>query len=243
MNQAVVLVTHFMDEMIAYKAKRMQEECRSVADFYLQMNTNDDLQTVNGFGYAPIYETLIPGSAHFEHLKFFFDHTNYQYYWFIEYDVEFTGSWRTLIDAFSSHDSDFLSSGIERYDKDKNGGWIWWHERNCVGYDLQCNLRSFNPICRYSSVAMSCLDRYMKHGHSAHSEVMIPTALFQKGLQLRDLGKGGEFSDSECEDFYTLSSGERSMRYRPVFTRLEFAFKREENKLYHPVKDFTIGNE
>ena len=72
--------------------------------------TVDDL---NQLGYTPIAQTLIPGSVHFIAAWFFRQHPDYDYYWTIEYDVVFTGTWSTFFDSFRCDDADLLASHIE----------------------------------------------------------------------------------------------------------------------------------
>ena len=40
-------------------------------------------------------------------LHFFRTHPNYERYWFVEYDVRFSGAWRDFFGAFDDNDADF----------------------------------------------------------------------------------------------------------------------------------------
>ena len=97
--------------------------------------TTEDL---NCLEYNPIGDTLIPGSPHFIPLRFFLDNPQYRHYWFIEYDVVFTGEWSTLMDDCDGNldDYDFLSCHIEKYGEG-NREWPWWHRDNNCRYALE----------------------------------------------------------------------------------------------------------
>ena len=117
-KQVVLLMAHYGCNMAAIEQKyrRLREELSSERyDVTLLFNVNDktsllavpnvdniciyDLNDINSLQYEPICPNLLPGSCHFPVLKFYLDHPYYSYYWLIEYDVEFTGSWNTLMDA------------------------------------------------------------------------------------------------------------------------------------------------
>ncbi len=55
---------------------------------------NDEVLTA--LNYFPLGFTLVPGSNHFPLLKFYLFHPNYDYYWCIEEDVDFSGDWRSF---------------------------------------------------------------------------------------------------------------------------------------------------
>ena len=253
-KQVVLLMAHYGCNMVAIEQKyrRLREELSSERfDVVLLFNVNDktpllavpnvdhiciyDLNDINSLNYVPICDSLLPGSCHFPVLKFHFDHPDYSYYWFLEYDVEFTGSWNTLMDAYCNNDADFIASHILHYHEDPS--WYWWTHHNQVGYPLEQCLRAFHPICRYSHKALTRIHRYQSAGHSAHSEVLIPTCLYHAGLRLLDMGGHGAFIEQNGEDrFYLCNSSMNTMSYRPPFTEDEVWNSPYHDKLYHPLK-------
>ncbi len=95
-------------------------------------------EVLTSLNYFPLGFTLVPGSNHFPLLKFYLSHPHYDYYWCIEDDVAFSGDWRAFFEAFSTLDTDFISSHIRRYKEEPEWPWwpikenekfnqIWWH--------------------------------------------------------------------------------------------------------------------
>lgn len=240
MKQAVILVTHFMNALVREKFSRLQPDLASESyDCFLIENRESDLDALNSLNYIPIYEALFPGSTNFRHQLFFKEYPQYDYYWFVEYDVEFTGKWNSLMDSYFNDKSDFISSHIARYGL-SNRNWFWWRERNNVGFPLEKCVKGFNPICRYSNKALQYLDSFLKANHYAHSEVLITSALYNAGFKLENFGIEEDFYPNKNLDFYTLKTKEVSLRYRPLFSKEEIANKYEPCKLFHPVKDFNL---
>lgn len=251
----ILLVTHFIDSLVISRYDRLRTEAdKEKYDVMLLINSDsqqDELPSpkavyardeLYSMGYTPICATVSPGSCHFALLAFHRDFPEYRNYWFVEYDVLYTGRWADFLASFEDDRSDFISCEVERYDPEVNGDWPWWRLSNNSGYPLERNLRGFNPICRYSNRALHYLDSYLKEGHSAHSEVMVTTALFNAGFTLADIGAYGEFSaDSRKGRHYIRNDrlNQGSVRWRPEFTSRDTLLP---NMLYHPVKTIINHN-
>ncbi|WP_209332967.1 DUF3405 domain-containing protein [Lunatimonas salinarum] len=108
------------DTILLYhlSAKKKSEELNKFKTFTF----SDDILT--SLNYFPLGFTLVPGSNHFPLLKFYLSHPNYDYYWCIEDDVDFSGDWSAFFEEFSSVDADFISSHIRRYQDEPE--WPWW---------------------------------------------------------------------------------------------------------------------
>ena len=135
-------------------------------------------------------------------------------------------------------DYDFLSCHIEKYGEE-NREWPWWHRDNNCGYALEECVKGFNPICRYSNRALALLDRYMKEGHSAHSEVMITTCLHNHGMRIANIGGTGEFTPEGYRNRYYIKGvgiNNGTMRWRPPFTMEEIEALGTKDRLFHPIK-------
>lgn len=229
-------MSHFFNSDIEEKYNRLYKDLEDRPyDIFLLLNVNEksdlkelplyiktciyDVGDLNSLGYTPIYETLLPGSCHFPVLKFYKEHPDHSFYWFIEYDVEFTAPWHVLMDAYVDNKTDYIVPYWAKYDRMNNGQWNWWKAGNKCGYPIEQCLRAFHPICRYSNKALRTVDMYQLKGYSAHSEVMIPTCLFHSGLTL------GVFKE-----------GKNFVRYRPTFSPDELRRQYIYGELYHPVK-------
>ena len=219
MKQAVLLSTHFINGFVLNSYHKLRRSLAADYEVSVLININDrdklsrlngvqcyicDLEAVNSLGYNPIRESLLPGSCHFPVLRFYRDYLEYDFYWFIEYDVYFTGSWSALLDDCSRNlqKYDFLSSQIERFDLNTNGRWPWWYDSNKSGFALADSIKGFNPICGYSKDALACLDEFLTRGYSAHSEVMITSCLYHAGMKIGDFGGSGIFVPKGYEHKY-----------------------------------------
>lgn len=200
------------------------------------------LDELNDLNYSPIGENLIPGNAHFIIEYFYHLHPEYQYYWFVEYDVIFTGDWSNLMDAFADNDADFLSSRIE-WRCEENEHWTWWASLHFSSEDsrgMEKYIKSFNPTYRISNLALRYLDEFMKReGNQGHNEASIPTALHNSGFRIEDFGGTGDFvGKGNSNRFYLQENGSDNgtLRWRPVYQPDDVDPLEFPNKLFHPVK-------
>lgn len=201
------------------------------------------VNTLNDLNYEPIEESIIPGSNHFPVLQFYREHSEFLYYWNIEYDVYFNGSWELFFSLFESGTSDFISSHIEWYAQ--RPMWDWWKSVQFKTLSIPQNryLKSFNPIYRISNRALKALDGVLSSQNSGHHEVIIPTVLDYLGYTISDFGENSEFTLSELNAPCYLSDFklnnwyvESTMRFRPIFNKEAITKKGVDNMLYHPVK-------
>lgn len=189
--------------------------------------------------YTSLDKNLIPGSNHFPVLEFFLKNPHYKYYWCIEDDVRFSGSWRYFFNEVNTYEHDFLSCHVAQYRNFPN--WYWWHALGHPSEHVQYSdrLKSFNPIYRISNAALQYIHSALKNKWFGHHEVLIPTLLFHGGYKIGDFGGDGEyvipnfrnqFYNNEIIEDKTLLS---TVRWRPAMS----CVGNNPNKLYHPVKD------
>ncbi len=173
-------------------------------------------------------------------LHFFNAHPTYDRYWFLEYDVRFSGPWGDFFAYFEPDDADLLSSSIRRASTHPN--WMHWptlHAPASAGTlsdaDRICN---FMPITRISRRGLEAIDAAYRAGWGGHCEVTWPTILHRAGLTLADYGGDGEFvRPGNRNRFYTNTPLNEDLRpgslvFRPA--RALPGFRR--NRLWHPVK-------
>lgn len=260
-KDVVILSTHIVNDFVIKKYRKLCVELnKNKYDIFLLLNIDEGqewhipedvacftttCESLNALMYEPIEETLLPGSSHFPLLRFYIDNASYRFYWFIEYDVEYTGNWSSLMEDCCDNlpDYDFLSCHVERYHVERNKDWSWWYKSNNVGVALEDCVKGFNPICRYSNDALAFIDHYQKMGHSAHSEVLITTCLYHGGFKIGDLGGNGEFVPEGYENRYYISNpsgiNDGTMRYRPLYTLKEIERTGLRKKLFHPLKEIN----
>lgn len=257
-KEVILLSTHFVNDFVIDKYRRIKQEvdeARYAIVLLLNMEEGDswdlpddiacfmtDSDAINALEYQPIAESLLPGSCHFPVLRFFLCHLQYQFYWFVEYDVEFKGNWGDMLADCSRNlpDYDFLSCHVEKFDSTKNGKWMWWHLSNYLPYKLEDCVKGFNPICRYSNKALAFLDTIQKQGYSAHSEVLITSCLYRQGFKIGDIGGKGEFVPNGFQQKYYITDTDKvndgTMRYRPTYSIDEIHGSIYQNVLFHPLK-------
>jgi hypothetical protein len=191
------------------------------------------------WGFATSSPTLVPGHNHFALLRAFASDPTHDWYWYVEYDVRFTGDWRRFFEACSGLDADLLTCHVRRYvDEPKWTHWPLSHPVHSV--PLASRLRSFNVVVRFSRRALSALHDLHKAGWAGHHEVLVPTLLRAEGLEIADLGGDGPFVPAGFRNrfytsFSTLDGGLEwlgTVRYRPSRARPG----RRRGALYHPVK-------
>lgn len=246
----MAFVTHFVSDPIIERFERISHAFKSNGDCVIILNqdhtdkipdlpniyvcSNDDL---NSLHYRPIGSKVTPGNNHFLLMHYFRGHPEYEYYWNIEYDVDFCGNWTEFFSEVNGLSHDFLSCHIKRYSDDPD--WHWWNWMK--GPDLSSipldeRIRSFNPIYRISGRALAYVATLLSGLNSGHHEVLIPTALKSAGFSIADLGGCGEFTSGRLKNrFYdnTLPPF-GTMRHRPPITFKETAIS--NGKLIHPCK-------
>ena len=199
--------------------------------------TNDIIDRLN---YIPLRNDVVT-NAHFVLMDFYLKNPFYDYYWFIEDDVRFTGNWALLFNYFTRHpiQPDLISSLIMTYQEAPV--WNWWtslmHPANQIPMYLR--IRSFNPVIRMSNASLGCIHNKLRDKWIGHHEVLFPSILHLEGFQIADFGGDGSFVlPGQEERFYVTENmlnnvGNSSVRFRPVIKTSEMTI---ENKLYHPVK-------
>ena len=188
--------------------------------------TDEILYNLN---YTPLTNTLIPGNNHFSLLHFFLNYPNYKFYWYLEDDVDFNGSWDYMFNIFSKFKHDFISSYIDIFKNSPE--WRWWDtlkcSKGCISIDDR--VKSFNPIYRISFQALSFIDQRLKNGYCGHHEVLLPSLLNYHNFKIMDFGGEGCFVPPSFKNmFYT----DETFRWRPAFEKLGTL----TNMIYHPIK-------
>jgi hypothetical protein len=245
LKQVFLIATHHYSEEVLATFSAIGHAAKKTGDTFLLYHEADkgrngkNLPALNmhrftdeilySLDYIPLTNSLLPGSNHFSLLHFFQLHPGYHYYWYIEDDVRFTGSWELFFDAFKDLETDFISAHLDIYTNQP--GWPWWdsltHENRMIP---EGNLvRSFNPVYRISARALAFLHDCLRQKWRGHHEVLIPTLLHNNNFSLMDFGGTGYFAPPGFRNrFYT----DATYRWKPVITEpLEL-----NNKLYHPVK-------
>jgi len=260
-DTVILYLTHFIDEQVVAEVARLRAECGTAYDVRILLNVAGDRDprpdrsvpaTVitradrRALSYrarnSGRYDSTQPGAPDLAMLAFWARHRTYRHYWLIEYDVRYTGAWRTLFDHFRGDAADLLATTLHR--RDTNPGWHHWSSL-IVPVSARGRgpaperIRGFFPLYRLSSAGAACLDAAMREGWDGIYEVTWPTILNHAGLAIEDIGGDGPFVRPEnvnrfyrnTPDIDTLAPG--TFVYRPMLRRVRLT---AEAVLWHPVK-------
>ena len=148
---------------------------------------NVDEEDLNGLGYSPVEENLIPASEHFVLMWFFRKLPHYRGYWNVGHDVDLPGDRGDFFRANTRGDADFMSSRIRTVCEEPE--WPWWDSFRSLTEHIpeETLIRSSNRVYRISRKAMHALDSYLGKGNEGHHEVLIPTFLRRSGFTVAEL--------------------------------------------------------
>lgn len=182
-------------------------------------------------------QELLPGNLGLLYLHLSRREPDYERYWFVHYDVAFTGSWTDLFRAFERSPADVLGTTLQPYDRQPD--WYWWPSfEPAPDLDRSEWRRGFFPLVRLSRDALDRLAGAYRAGWSGHFEAVMPTVARYHGLELEDVGGDGPYVEPGNTDrFYTNTRDRDSLApgtfvYRPARPRPGS----RPGTLWHPVK-------
>lgn len=260
---AVLFQTHFFDRTVARAFRKLQDECPPHATAIVLIHvppgepkppllagvphhfvTTPEIRNPaysGKSGGGPEWRIYNGGHSDLPHLHFFLNREHFDHYWSIEYDVRFSGSWRTFFDAFEDNEADLLTTSLRT--AATHPDWpVWTMLRQPPGSDTTLaddeRICGFMPIWRASYRAMAEMDRAYREGWAGHSEVTWPTILHRSGMRIEDIGGNGAFVASvnrgrfysNTLDTWDLSPG--SFVYKPAKHGTWWG----RDRLWHPVK-------
>jgi hypothetical protein len=198
------------------------------------------VDSVDTFNY-PIKGTsrpfkLIPGTSDFITLIFRKLQPQYEHYWFLEDDVEYTGDPANLFDDLSKREGDLLATHLAPgYD-----AWAYMSERSTPGCDPDATWLIFLPFYRVSAAALDTIDAYYRKGWNGHHENMWATILLHAGRTVTDIGGQGDYVTAADRNrhYYGLPQDryDKNGSFGTLHIRLWPG--RRKNVLWHPVKPF-----
>ena len=172
-------------------------------------------------------------------------HPGHERYWAVEYDVRYTGPWRSFFAAFQDDGSDLLAPMLCR--RRDFPEWLFWPSLVSPGAqpsDADA-VSSFMPVFRASGRLMRAVDEAYRQGWGGHLECSFATIAAVRGFAVADLGGDGEFTpEARRGRFY--SGTVRDVYRAPgtfVFKPTFFRTGSRPGMLWHPVKPFWFGAE
>lgn len=164
-------------------------------------------------------------------LNFYKTHKNYNKYWFIDYDILYTGNWNDIIKECKKHEYDLCSCNIMlRYPIDPS---FKYHVKDTYKFNHKKFLHAFTPIVAFSNNTMNYLINVYDDGNFGFCETFIPSILYYnydnfKILNLNDLGFVEDYKVTE-NDYYSSMS--------PTDYKIQDIVNFKPNILYHAVKN------
>ena len=203
MHSAVLFRTHRRNPYVLAEFFRMRADClgSTVTPFLSYDSTVNDTSFDDGCVHLFTVDDLkreFPVHAPERQLwhnpetalvDFYRRRPSFDYYWLIEYDVTFAGTWSDFFAAFSQESGDFIASKIKSQHPLSEGlphapDWCWWPNLN---FSVEPRLGCFFPVTRFSRSAMQVLDRELRAGKHGFCEVLVPTLMLHAGMTIVDL--------------------------------------------------------
>jgi hypothetical protein len=250
---AVAFLTHLFDAEIETRYRKIKSDLSGMAQIFILAPLGTSIPSkysceAHFFNYdrlrseanRVIGNNLLPGNVHLAALDFFLRHGDFEYYWFVEYDVAFSGNWATLFAAVLDDPADLLAAHIRSLAEEPR--WPWWSTLHFPDRALPQTLwlRAFFPVYRISRGGLRAVSERVKLGWSGHFEALIPCAIASASLSISELGGSGTLTPAERRhQFYSSFSsnaGESlnagTLRHRPAHIIPPL----RSNTIYHPIK-------
>jgi len=169
---------------------------------------------------------MVPGNCHIPMLAFS-QENRYDCYWFVEYDVRFTGNWRSVFDLTWSSGADLIATFVDIPFEDSS-----WHHWPSVNLPYSQLARSFNPFYRVSHRVLDCVTALLDAGYWAHNEALIASVCLNQDWLIQDLN---DLSIKMLGRYIYTPDPEVSgtFGYRPVRST---TLTGKRGMLFHPVK-------
>ena len=177
---------------------------------------------------------LIPGNCDLITILFRKLQPQFQHYWVIEDDVEYTGDPAHLFDDLGKRKGDLLGAHLSPgYDE-----WAYTKGRRTPGCDPDDTWLMFFPFYRVSAEALDIIDTYYHKGWDGHHENMWATMLIHAGRTVVDIGGQGDYvaEDDRNKHYYGHANDgfDKNGSFGTMHIRLWPG--RRKNMLWHPVK-------
>jgi len=104
-----------------------------------------DFASLTPLASSVIGETLIPGTCQLRSIDFHRRFPHYRHYWFVEYDVVYTGNWGYLISSLADDPSDLLASHVRTLADEPD--W-YWRNPSPPGPIRLLRMNGYSPSCR-----------------------------------------------------------------------------------------------
>lgn len=252
MKQAVVFITYKVDYTVEKHFNKLKNDLlnNKDIDIYIAYNCTYSKCSINHDKIFNYNKEIIESdgfSLHYYYWnandKDFYGHNNdlvmidfynhyndYDRYWFIDYDVLYTGDWNELINYFNDKDYDFLCSNLLMNHKIDPCFKV-----NPIGvnYDITNQLHGFTSIMMISNIALEYLLEIYKKGAWGFIETFFVNVLYYNTyknhkFKIDTFNKYGFVDGHSQDDNSTMNCKNWTIEEQKLF---------KKNKLYHAVKN------
>ncbi|QCZ92919.1 DUF3405 domain-containing protein [Salinimonas iocasae] len=171
---------------------------------------------------------IMPGNLDLCHLLFAHQNNHYDYMWFCEDDVRYTGDMALFIQKFAQRDDALLATNYRSF------GSNWWPQNSYKSpvANSMSDKSVFLPFFRLSKAAAETIISAYASGWSGHHEISWPSVLRYNNMTVTDIN---QVTDCYTSTPQSLGMGPGSFIYMPP--KLFAGIKKDT--LYHPVKPFA----
>jgi hypothetical protein len=259
---AILFYSHRIESSVLGRFEKLSNEALSSDDVYFLYDATDaadeDIQSVQAVAgdrlrtfeepnvmsvdypnpwADPARQELVPGNTDLLFLHFARIEPDYSRYWFIEYDVAYTGNWSEFFKTFRQSKADLIGTTLRSYAHQPD--WYWWPSLEpAPDLDRSEWLRGFFPVIRLSDKLLELVAEAYSAGWSGHQEAVLPTVARYHGRKIEDIGGDGPYvRDENINRFYTNSRHAENLSpgtfvYRPARSHPG----NQSGMLWHPVK-------
>ena len=187
MRELVVYSTYYLNESVLSEIKRIRQ-----AELPFIISSDVPLQVRN----IPINHidiSVLPYARHrlWYNIEFHLLLAQqvlpgFDYYWYIEHDIRYTGDWPELFKTAFRSKADYLAVQLRSQAQDPK-----WPKWSMAPDGCKALHASLMPIFRMSSIALDYLRRCYLLGRIGYCEVSVPSLVVDTGLVIDDLKNCG----------------------------------------------------
>lgn len=160
----------------------------------------------------------------------------FDFYWTVEYDVDFSGRWSCFFNSFANNRADLIATMIRHRRDDPK--WLWWRDFSPPPeVTEEHHVAAFFPLARMSARLVSELGEiYDNRACSGHQEAIIPTLCSYLGLDIEDINANAPYGRKGSGMAQPDSFAYRQDGIPASYFHEEPAAFDRPNVLWHPVK-------
>lgn len=254
---AVLFTTHVINQAVRAHFSKLRDELPRGYDLFLFFDeeriSERGARKVAGSAILPhqnqgwrrfkrpgrYFSEKIPGNEDGHILNAIARLEGYEDYWYMEYDVAFSGDWAEFFQGFECSRSDLLAVNITP--REVIPDWPLWKSVEIPEADgLRPTewVRTHLAISRHSRLLFETLTNIYSEGWAGHAEALIGTLALQNGLTVEDIGGDGPYVKAGNNNKYYRSTPTNNSLAPGtfVFRPSRDAVGDEPNLLWHPIK-------